>query len=210
VASGVVKSMQSQLESKEITVRHRSAFATIALTCAALVVAGCGSSGTGSTGSGYPAASTTQSASAAAPAVSSGGASASASASGSGTSSSAASGTALTTVHTSLGTILAAGPKRLTVYLFAADSGSRSACSSECAQVWPPVTTTGAPQAQGGAQSAKLGTITRSDGTKQLTYAGHPLYYYVSDQSSGQTTGQGIDSFGAAWYVLNPQGAEVR
>ena len=72
------------------------------------------------------------------------------------------------------------------------------------------MTTTGNPKAAGGAVSANLGTITRSDGTKQVTYKGHPLYYYVGDPSSGDTSGQGIDSFGAAWYVLSPSGSEVK
>ncbi len=109
-----------------------------------------------------------------------------------------------------LGSILVAGPKRRTVYLFAADKGASSTCSGACAEVWPPLTTTGAPKATGGAHSAELGTITRSDGTKQVTYKGHPLYYYVGDPKSGDTSGQAIDSFGAPWYVLSPSGSEVK
>lgn len=177
--------------------RHPSVLAATALLAAGLAVAGCGSSSTKTEASGYPstAASTTKSAAAA-------GASAS-------TGSSAAGGTVVTTMHTSLGTILAAGPKRLTVYLFAADTGSTSTCSEACAQVWPLVTTTGNPKAEGGAVAADLGT-TGSGGTKQVTYKGHPLYYYVSDQQSGETTGQGVNSFGAPWYVLSPAGSEIR
>jgi predicted lipoprotein with Yx(FWY)xxD motif len=109
-----------------------------------------------------------------------------------------------------LGSILVAGPKRRTVYLFAADKGPTSTCSSACAEVWPPVTTTTSPKAAGGAVSANLGTITRSDGTKQVTYKGHPLYYYVGDPNSGDTSGQGINSFGAPWYVLSPSGSAVK
>jgi predicted lipoprotein with Yx(FWY)xxD motif len=109
-----------------------------------------------------------------------------------------------------LGSILVAGPKQRTVYLFAADKGPSSTCSSACAEVWPPVTTSGNPQAGGGAVSANLGTITRSDGTKQVTYKGHPLYYYVGDPNSGDTSGQGINSFGAPWYVLSPSGNAVK
>jgi predicted lipoprotein with Yx(FWY)xxD motif len=112
--------------------------------------------------------------------------------------------------HSSLGSILVAGPKKLTVYLFLADKGPMSTCSSACAEVWPPVTTTGAPKAAGGAETADLGTITRSDGTKQVTYKGHPLYYYVGDGTSGETSGQGLNSFGAPWYVLSPSGSEVQ
>lgn len=116
----------------------------------------------------------------------------------------------VSTAHTSLGTVLVAGPKKLTVYMFEADHGSTSACSGACAQVWPPVTTGAAPLAAGGALAGKLSTITRSDGTKQVAYAGHPLYYFVKDKASGETTGQGIDGFGARWYVLGPDGSVMR
>jgi len=184
-------------------VRHPSVLAITALVGAGGLVAGCGSgSSANSGGSGYPAASNASAQST--PASGAAGAAATSA------TSTAASGTAVGTAHTSLGTILVAGPKHLTVYLFAADKGSTSSCSGPCAQAWPPVTTTGTPKAEGGAQAADLGTTMRSDATKQLTYKGHPLYYYVSDQSSGETTGQGIDSFGAAWYVLNPAGKQVR
>lgn len=176
--------------------RHPSALAATTLALAGLAVAGCGSSGSSSSGKteagGYPSAS----ASTASGAAPSGAAAPTA-------------GTAVTTMHTSLGTILAAGPKRLTVYLFAADTGSSSTCSEACAQAWPPVTTTGAPKAEGGAVAADLGTTTRSDGTKQVTYRGHPLYYYVSDSQAGETTGQGVNSFGARWWALSPAGSEV-
>ncbi len=175
--------------------RHPSTFAAATLAAVGLAFAGCGSSSSKTEAGGYSSAATSASQKAAATTPSS--------------SSSAATGTAVTTVHTSLGTVLAAGPKRLTVYLFAADTGAASTCSGACAQVWPPVTTSGAPKAEGGAQAADLGTITRADGTKQLTYKGHPLYYYVSDQQSGETTGQGVNSFGAPWYVLAPSGSEI-
>ena len=57
--------------------------------------------------------------------------------------------------------------------------------------------------------SADLGTITRSDGTKQVTYKGHPLYYYAADTSPGQVTGQGSNSFGAKWWLVAPSGAAI-
>jgi predicted lipoprotein with Yx(FWY)xxD motif len=130
------------------------------------------------------------------------------------TASAPASGAGVATVSVAhsgeLGSILVAGPKQRTVYLFAADKGPTSTCSSACAEVWPPVTTSGNPKAVGGAVSADLGTITRSDGTKQVTYKGHPLYYYVGDPNSGDTSGQGINSFGAPWYVLSPSGSTVK
>ena len=127
--------------------------------------------------------------------------------------STAASGAGVATVsvaHSSLGSILVAGPKHLTVYLFAADKGPTSTCSGGCAEVWPPVTTTGTPKAASGANAADLGTSTRSDGTKQVTYKGHPLSYYVGDGTSGETSGQGLNSFGAPWYVLSPSGSAVK
>jgi predicted lipoprotein with Yx(FWY)xxD motif len=111
--------------------------------------------------------------------------------------------------HNKLGTILAAGAKRMTVYLFEGDKGSESACSAACAQVWPPVTVASAASAGAGATGADLGTITRSDGTKQVTYKGHPLYFYAKDGDSGDAYGQGIKSFGSDWYVLAPSGKKI-
>jgi predicted lipoprotein with Yx(FWY)xxD motif len=184
---------------QEVRVRNPSVVAAATLAVAALAVAGCGSSSSKTEAGGYPASSSaTQST--AAPAANA----AVTSASGS-----TATGTAVGVLHTSLGTILVAGPKKMTVYLFEADKGSTSTCSEACAQAWPPVTTTGEPKAEGGAAAADLGTTTRSDGTKQVTYKGHPLYYYVTDQQSGETTGQGVNSFGAAWYVLSPKGNKI-
>jgi len=119
------------------------------------------------------------------------------------------SGVAVQSKHGKLGTILAAGPKRLTVYLFEADKGTTSACSGACAKVWPPVTTEGKPTASGGAVSADLGTTMRSDGTEQVTYKGHPLYFYDDDKDSGDAYGEGSKQFGASWYVLKPNGSKV-
>lgn len=176
--------------------RHPHFLVTTMLVVAGLAVAGCGSSGGGSgksNANGY--AST--------------GASTSASTTSTAGSASGGSGTVVTTEHTSLGTVLAAGPKHLTVYLFEADKGTTSTCNGACAQVWPPVTTTGAPKAEGGAVAANLGTTTRADGTKQVTYKGHPLYWYASDSQAGETTGQGINGFGALWWVMSPSGSKV-
>jgi predicted lipoprotein with Yx(FWY)xxD motif len=111
--------------------------------------------------------------------------------------------------HAKLGTILAAGPKKLTVYMFEADKGTTSSCSGACAKVWPPVTTSGAPTAVAGAESADLGTTKRSDGTEQVTYKGHPLYFYDDDKDAGDAYGQGSKAFGASWYVLQPSGAKI-
>jgi predicted lipoprotein with Yx(FWY)xxD motif len=109
---------------------------------------------------------------------------------------------------TKLGQILVDG-KGLTLYLFVADTGTTSTCNSSCATVWPPVLTTGAPQAGTGANASLLGITARTDGTTEVTYAGHPLYYFVQDKSAGDTTGQGVNSFGALWWVLSPAGAAI-
>ena len=112
------------------------------------------------------------------------------------------------TAHGSAGTYLV-GPSGKALYLFEADKNGKSACSGACAKIWPPLTTTGKPAAGGGAMSADLGTITRSDGTKQVTYKGHPLYYYAADTGPGQTTGQGSNNFGALWWLVAPSGAAI-
>jgi predicted lipoprotein with Yx(FWY)xxD motif len=107
-----------------------------------------------------------------------------------------------------LGQILVDG-KGMTVYLFVADTGTSSTCYSSCAQIWPPVLTTGAPQAGTGATASLLGTTTRTDGKVEVTYAGHPLYYFVQDKQPGDTTGQGVNGFGGLWWVLTPSGAAM-
>jgi len=118
-------------------------------------------------------------------------------------------GVSVETKHAKLGTILAAGPKKLTVYMFEADKGTASSCSGACAKVWPPVTTAGAPTAAGSAVSADLGTTMRSDGSEQVTYKGHPLYFYDDDKDAGDAYGQGSKAFGASWYVLKPNGSKL-
>ncbi len=106
-----------------------------------------------------------------------------------------------------LGAVLAAGPKHLTVYLFESDKGGRSSCSGECAKVWPPVI--GQPKASGKAKASALGTVKRSDGKMQVTYKGHPLYFFIKDKDDGDAYGQGSKSFGAGWYVLTPAGKKI-
>jgi predicted lipoprotein with Yx(FWY)xxD motif len=107
-----------------------------------------------------------------------------------------------------LGKILTDSQGR-TIYLFAKDTGPKSTCSGACATDWPPVTTTGKPTAGSGLTTSMVGTTTRSDGTKQVTYNGHPLYLYIGDQNSGDTNGQNVDAFGAKWYALSPAGDRV-
>jgi predicted lipoprotein with Yx(FWY)xxD motif len=122
--------------------------------------------------------------------------------------SASATGTVITTEAGSAGAFLANGSGR-TVYLWAKDGMNMSACSGACAAAWPPVPATGTLTATGGAKASDLGTITRSDGTKQVTYDGHPLYYFVGDSAPHQTSGQGSDSFGAKWWLVAPSGAEI-
>jgi predicted lipoprotein with Yx(FWY)xxD motif len=120
----------------------------------------------------------------------------------------AATGATIAVATSRLGQILVDG-KGITLYLFVADTGTASTCNSSCATVWPPLLTTGAPQAGAGATASLLGTTTRTDGKIEVTYAGHPLYYFVQDKSAGDTTGQGVNSFGALWWVLSPSGAAI-
>ena len=179
----------------------------LAASTVALFAAGCGGS---SYSSGTSAAGSTKSASAANSSAYPETKSTSTAASTTGSTSTAAStGVVVVSKHSHDGTILAAGPKRLTVYLFEGDHGSTSACTGTCAQVWPPVTSAAAATAAGGAVTADLGTITRSDGATQVTYKGHPLYFYAKDKDDGDAYGQNINSFGADWYVLKPSGAKV-
>jgi predicted lipoprotein with Yx(FWY)xxD motif len=95
------------------------------------------------------------------------------------------------------------------VYLWVKDTGAMSNCNGACAGAWPPVTTTGAATATGGAKASDIGTITRSDGTKQVTYDGHPLYYFSGDSGPGMASGQGSDAFGAKWWLVTPAGSDV-
>ena len=124
------------------------------------------------------------------------------------TKSSPAKGSSVGLASTKLGKILVDGQGR-TLYLFEADKGKSSMCDGACASLWPPLTTTGKLAAGPGVSAAKLGTTKRADGTTEVTYNGHPLYTYAGDQAPGQTTGQGIDSFGAEWYVLSAAGKTV-
>jgi predicted lipoprotein with Yx(FWY)xxD motif len=110
--------------------------------------------------------------------------------------------------NTSLGSILVNSTGR-TLYLFKADVGTKSACSGACATAWPPLLATGTPTAGTGLTASKLGTITRPGGNQQVTYNGHPLYLFIKDQKPGQTTGQGVTAFGAAWFALTPAGNQA-
>jgi predicted lipoprotein with Yx(FWY)xxD motif len=110
--------------------------------------------------------------------------------------------------NSGLGKILVDSKGR-TLYLFEKDSGTTSACSGACAGTWPPLRANDKPTAGSGATASMLGTSMRSDGKPQVTYNGHPLYRYQSDQKPGDTNGQGLTAFGAAWFALSPTGTQV-
>ncbi|HXC82591.1 MAG TPA: hypothetical protein VNV62_12150 [Trebonia sp.] len=152
-----------------------------ALLATALLAAACGSSGT-SGGSSTPAAGSTATGSAAA--------------------------LVITTKSGSAGTYLTDGSGRA-VYMWTKDGMNKSECSGACASAWPPVPASGTATASGAAVSTDLGSITRSDGSKQLTYDGHPLYYFSGDSGPGTTNGQGSDGFGAKWWLVSTSGASI-
>ena len=127
---------------------------------------------------------------------------------GYGAGASSSGGTVITTAKSSAGTVLTSGSGKA-VYLWAKDTGDMSNCNGACAGAWPPVTTTGTATAAGGAKAGDIGTITRSDGARQVTYDGHPLYYFAGDSGPGTATGQGSDSFGAPWWLVAPTGSDV-
>jgi len=160
--------------------------AAAALVGVSLLVAACGSSSSSSTSSSA----------AATPTTSSTGSSVSASA------------VSISTAKGADGTYLTGASGRA-VYLWVADSNGKSNCSGACASAWPPLITKATPVASAGLKAADLGTITRSDGSKQVTYNGHPLYYFAGDSGPGTTSGQGSDRFGANWWLVTPSGAAI-
>jgi predicted lipoprotein with Yx(FWY)xxD motif len=174
--------------------RTTTALATLAV--AAVTAAGCGGS-SGSADSSAAANSPGPSTSAAAPSTQK----------PASTSSSSGAAT-VKTASGELGTFLVDAKGR-TLYLWEADKGSKSTCNGACAEAWPPLTTSGDAKAAGQAKSSLLGTTKRADGSTEVTYAGHPLYYYVGDRKPGDTTGQASDGFGAEWYVLSPSGSKI-
>jgi predicted lipoprotein with Yx(FWY)xxD motif len=99
--------------------------------------------------------------------------------------------------------------KGRTLYLWEADKNGTSTCTGACAAAWPPVTVTGTPHAASGVDQAKLSTVKRADGTEQLTYNAHPLYYFVGDAGTGVAKGQASKAFGAGWYVVSASGAKI-
>ena len=109
--------------------------------------------------------------------------------------------------NTNLGKVLDDSQGR-TLYVFQADSGTKSNCSGACATNWPPLTSSN-PTVGKGANASMVGTSKRSDGKTQVTYNGHPLYTFAGDSGPGDTSGQGVNAFGGLWYVLSPAGQQV-
>ena len=115
------------------------------------------------------------------------------------------------TLHkTNLGKVLAT-KSGMTLYLFMADKQKgKSACYGQCATFWPPLLSAHKPTAGTGIKPALLGTIKRKNGTKLVTYKGHPLYRFKLDKGAAQTKGEGQDFFGGKWYAVNSAGAAVK
>jgi predicted lipoprotein with Yx(FWY)xxD motif len=113
------------------------------------------------------------------------------------------------TLHaTKLGKVLATRTG-MTLYLFKADKNGKSACYGQCATYWPPLLKKGALTAGTGLKAKLLGTTKRKNGTRQVTYAGHPLYRFKLDKHAGEVKGQGQDFFGGKWYALSAAGRTV-
>jgi predicted lipoprotein with Yx(FWY)xxD motif len=168
--------------------------ATVLLGLAALLTAGCSSSTKSS--SSTPTAAT---AAAAAPS------SAAPAAGGSGGAVAPAGPTTVSAQMGALGMYLTDGSGK-SVYLYTPDTSSTSTCYGQCIASWPALLTTGAPQAGTGATAGMLGTSPRKDGTTQVTYNGHPLYYFIGDKSAGDTNGQGK---AGTWYLVTPTGTQI-
>ena len=161
----------------------RKIWAAAGLAALALAVSACGSSSSSSSATSTPAAGASSSA-ASAPA------------------SSASANMVLTT--TINGTQVLTNSKGFTLYWFVPDTSTKSNCNGSCATYWPPVK---GPVTAGSGVTGTLGTITRSDGSTQATYDGHPLYTYVGDTAPGQAKGNGLNLSGGVWHEMTVSGA---
>ena len=109
---------------------------------------------------------------------------------------------------TSLGHVLV-GPNGHSLYVLTADKTKASTCYGACASNWPPLLVSRAPSAGTGVRASLLGTTKRKDGKLQVTYAGHPLYFFVQDTKAGQVDGQGVSAFGGTWWLLSAAGTRI-
>jgi predicted lipoprotein with Yx(FWY)xxD motif len=162
-------------------VLRRPLLALVALVAVGALAAGCGSNGSGSGGYG-----------------------------GSAPSTAGSSGVATVAAASSkLGMVLVDASGR-TLYLFEKDQPNQSACAGACVAAWPVDQSSGTPRAGSGVTASLLGTIHRGDGSTQVTYDHHPLYYYSGDSQPGQQNGQGLNAFGATWFAVAPAGGAVK
>ena len=113
-------------------------------------------------------------------------------------------GTTITTAASSYGPVLW-GPERQVVYIWEREPTAEAECYGDCAEAWPPVLTKGEPIAAGDVDPALLGTTTRRDGSTQVTYNGHPLYYYAHE-GPGEVTCHDVATHGGLWWVVTPAG----
>ena len=121
--------------------------------------------------------------------------------------SAAAGGPAVNLGETTLGSVVVDGAGK-TLYIFTPDSGGTSTCYDECATAWPPLLTGGEPPTVGaGLDAANFATTDRTDGTKQVTFFGMPLYYFAADAAAGDVKGQGLND---KWYVVDAAGTQIK
>ncbi len=176
--------------SRRLVTMRRPLVALTALAAVGAIAAGCGSGGSSSGGS------------------SSGGGGGIYGGGGSSPTSGQSGVATVSTASSKLGSILVDAKGR-TLYLFQKDQPNQSACSGACVSAWPVDQSSGTPKAGSAVKASLLGTIKRGDGTTQVTYNKHPLYYFSGDSGAGQQNGQGQNAFGALWYVVGPSGAAV-
>ena len=108
---------------------------------------------------------------------------------------------------TKVGKALVAANGR-TLYLFTADKGRKSSCYGKCAAVWPPLAAA-YPTVGRGLRASLLGTTKRKNGKLQVTYGGHPLYFFAKDTKPGDVRGEGVVHFGGSWWLVSPAGTEI-
>ena len=109
---------------------------------------------------------------------------------------------------TTLGRVLVAANGH-TLYMFTADKTHASTCYGQCASFWPPLVVSAKPVAGAGLNASLLATTKRKDGKLQVTYSGHPLYFFSLDAKAGQVKGEGFNHFGGRWWVLSAKGVAI-
>jgi len=118
----------------------------------------------------------------------------------------AAAGTTVAVADSKLGKILVDG-SGMTLYMFTPDSAGTPTCYDACAATWPALVATGAPTAGTGLDAAKVTTVDRTDGGKQVKYGDFPLYHFAKDAAAGDTNGQGV---GGKWFVIGADGQPIK